>query len=209
MDGELLPIALLAKLVTALAVCFAALLAGAWLLKRKWPAFGRVGSPEPGRGGVTVVETKGLGPGSALHLLEVEGTRILVLQTKERSDVLWTRESGDPEFDRADLDAPRAKAPARAAAPRKAAPPDEDDDTLPFLPDDTASLLATEALAIRAAAAKRASERPGRAASAPRPAPKRADRDYKLELQRERQRRYRERMAAEARARTRKAGRRP
>jgi len=110
-----MPLGLAAKLVGALALCFGALVCAAWALKRRWPGLARLAASGSGSGELTIIETRGLAPGSALHLLEVDGTRILLLQTRERGDVLWTRESGEGVFEEPDGGAgPAARKHTRA-----------------------------------------------------------------------------------------------
>lgn len=106
MSQDLLPFGLLLKLLGGLALCFGALLACAALVKARWgrasslaSMLGRTPPPE----GIEIVETRGLSQGSALHLVRVEGCRLLLLQGKERSEVLWTSEAptGAATFDEA------------------------------------------------------------------------------------------------------------
>jgi hypothetical protein len=95
MDADLMPFSLIAKLLGGLALCFAVLVGMAWLLRKQWPSL--LGASKGARReekGIQVLQTRGLGPGTALHLLEVDGARLLVLQGKERSEVIWTRDDG-------------------------------------------------------------------------------------------------------------------
>jgi hypothetical protein len=95
MDADLMPFSLIAKLLGGLALCFGVLVGLAWLLRKQWPSL--LGAAKGARRedkGIQVLQTRGLGPGAALHLLEVDGARLLVLQGKERSEVIWTRDDG-------------------------------------------------------------------------------------------------------------------
>lgn len=177
MGSDLMPLALVAKLLGGLALCFGLLVAAAWSLRRQWPRFkagrGRESKPEPG---MQVLQTRGLGPGAALHLVEVDGARLLVLQSKDRSDVVWSRDE-------------RPLGQAFESAGGEAAL--DMDDTLLGAPDILASYLPQTPAAPAA---------PGGADSAPLPPPSApaqpsAEGQLRraLELQRERQRRYRER----------------
>jgi flagellar biogenesis protein FliO len=117
MDSELLPLGLAVKLVAALALCFGALVGAAWFLRRRWPGLARLGVAETKRGGLTVIETHGLAPGTALHLLEVEGTRMLLLVTKERGEVLWTRDTTEGSFEEFAEEDPESYSPQRMRRP--------------------------------------------------------------------------------------------
>jgi flagellar biogenesis protein FliO len=133
MDTDLLPWVLTAKLVGALALCFAGLVGAAWMLRRRWPGLAKLGAVEQRHPGLQVIESRGLAPGTSLHLLEIEGTRLLVLQTKERGDVLWTRERGEAGFDAEVGAEPQAKPefePEPTLAAHLAEAPEPEDGTL-------------------------------------------------------------------------------
>jgi hypothetical protein len=146
----------------------------------------------------------------ALHLIEVEGTRLLVLQTKDGGSVLWSREAEERPFE-AEL-----KAGVQTLAEQVVTEP-EDDSLASHLAaqayTSTGAPLRVETASPRKpisspsapiTAARRRPEAktgPGRAAGNGRAFEERAAENKahsimrlrELEMQRERQRRYRER----------------
>jgi hypothetical protein len=203
MGTDLMPLSLVAKLLGALALCFGLMVAAAWALRRHWPSLGRALDAKREDKGLQVLQSRGLGPGAALHLIEVDGARILVLQGKERSDVIWSRD------DEKLLDQACQGAAFEAAAPPPAAPSPAPAAFAPYAawaptavkaaPEDAWEPEAAATLDALAATLEAQHLIPGKAKpAAPAqegldPAALQARHDRNMDLQRERQRRYRER----------------